>query len=344
MSYAFLSYKSEDVGRVARLAKALESCGLHLWWDRYLPGGENWQTQIEDALEGANCVVVVWTQASVGPAGDFVRDEAREGKQRKILVPVRLDQISPPLGFGEIQTIDLSHWKGSTRDPFFQDLVEAIKARVEGRPVPAAKGPMRRLLHRLTYGTLASALVACLGAFGSNTLSMQDKVCSAQILQPGMSDLCGACGLGKRPSKSERLVWQTRRLGNCEDLRNHLGHFPDGAYRSQAQSLLADRREEKTETWTPAVRSLRLAVDGGEHVFANSDLAKARALARAKHEAEALCSDFGAGTLYRFKSAKPEPEQWECSTLSSGTSCGFVGNAVCQLEVKDTKEIETCGK
>jgi hypothetical protein len=344
MSHAFLSYKSEDAERVARLAKALESSGLPIWWDRYLPGGENWHAQIQHALENASCVVVAWTHASVGPAGDFVRDEAREGKRRNMLVPVRLDQVSSPLGFGEIQTIDLSRWKGSAKDPFFQDLVEAIKAKMEGRPVPAAKGPMTRLRQRLTYGTLAGTLVVCLGVFGLNAFSVQDKVCSAPILQPGVSDECGACGLGGRPTKSERLLWQTRRPGNCEDLRNHLGRFPDGAYRSQAQSLLADRREEKIETWTPAVRSLRLAVPEGEHGFPNNDVAKASALARAQHEAEVLCSGFGSTTLYRFKSAKPEAEQWECSALGSGTSCGFEGNALCQLEVKDTKEEETCGK
>lgn len=340
MSHAFVSYKSEDVERVARLAKALESCGLEVWWDRYLPGGENWQAQIQTALESAKCVVVVWTRASVGPAGDFVRDEAREGKQRGILVPVRLDRVGPPLGFGEIQAIDLTRWKGSTQDPFFQDLVEAIKAKMEGVPVPAAKGPMRRLRQRLTYGTLASALIACVGAFGSNTFSVQDKVCRVSIL----SDACGACGFGGQPTRSERLAWQARRPGNCEDLKNHLGRFPDGAYRSRAQSLLAAAQKQTTEIWAPAVRPPRLAVSVGERGFANNDLAKADALARAQHQAEVLCSGFDATTLYRFKSAKPEAEQWDCSTVGSGISCGFDGQAICQLEVKDTKEEESCGK
>lgn len=344
MSHAFVSYKSEDVERVSRLAKALHSCGLSIWWDRYLSVGENWHAQIQNALEDARCVIVVWTKTSVGQAGDFVRDEARVGKRRNILVPVRLDRVDPPLGFGEIQTIDLTRWKGSTKDPFFRDLIEAIKAKMEGRPVPAAKGPMRRLRQRLTYSTVAGALIACVGAFGSNSFSMQDKVCGAGILQPGVSDLCGAFGLGSRPSKSERLSWQARRPGNCEDLKSHLGRFAAGAYRAQAQSLLADRHVEEIDTWTPVVRPLRLAVLIGEHGFAESDLAKADALARAQHKADDLCAGFGATTLYRFKSAKPEAEQWECSNIGSGISCGFEGRAVCQLELKDTKEAETCGK
>jgi hypothetical protein len=87
-----------------------------------------------------------------------------------------------------------------------------------------------------------------------------------------------------------------------------------------------------------------LAAPGGERGFANDDLAKANALARAQHQAEVLCSGFDATTLYRFKSAKPLVEHWDCSTVGSGISCGFDGQAICQLEVKDTKEEETCGK
>src|SRR4051812_28464782 len=107
MSEIFISYKSKDVDRIARLARALESSGFSVWWDRRLPGGENWHAQIRTALDQARCVIVAWTHASVGPAGDFVRDEARAAKQQGLLVPVKLDRVSPPLGFGEIQAIDL---------------------------------------------------------------------------------------------------------------------------------------------------------------------------------------------------------------------------------------------
>ena len=43
MSDVFLSYKSEDAARVAPVVCALQSAGLNVWWDRHLPGGENWQ-------------------------------------------------------------------------------------------------------------------------------------------------------------------------------------------------------------------------------------------------------------------------------------------------------------
>ena len=344
MNHIFVSYKSEDVQRVARLAQALQRCGLEVWWDRYLSGGENWQAEIERALENTKCVIVIWTQASVGPAGDFVRDEAREGKRRNILVPVKLDRVAPPLGFGEVQAIDLTRWKGSTDDLFFQDLIAAVKAKLEERPVPAAKGPMKRLRQRLTYGAVVSGMVACIGAFGSDTFHAQEKVCAVPGLQPAVSDLCGTFGFGGRPTKPERLAWQARRPRNCEDLKNHLGRFPQGAYRFQAQSLLADRRITESEVWTPTVQALRLAQSQGEKRLPSIALAKVDALARAQRQSDDLCRGFEATTIYRFKSAGPEPQEWDCATVDQGISCGFEGRVICQLDVKSTKQEETCGK
>lgn len=166
MADIFLSYKREDEIRVGRLARALEGAGLKLWWDRGLPGGESWRANLQSALDAAKCVIVAWTHESVGPAGDFVRDEAGQAKVRGILVPVLLERVRAPLGFGEVQAIDLAHWRGDARDPFFLDLVAAVRAKLEGRPAPPARGPVARLdAGRLTIGSVASALTAGLFAF-----------------------------------------------------------------------------------------------------------------------------------------------------------------------------------
>ena len=139
MANIFVSYKREDEARVVKLVEALEAEGLAPWWDRGLPGGEEWRANIERALNAAKVVVVCWTRASVGPEGAFVRDEA--SRAGDLLVPVLLERVRPPLGFGERQAIDLSHWRGGRRDPFFQDLVATIQAKRDGRPSPKPKGP-----------------------------------------------------------------------------------------------------------------------------------------------------------------------------------------------------------
>ena len=334
MSDIFLSYKSEDASRIAPLAEALRTAGFDVWWDR-LSGGENWQAQIQTVLASVKCVIVAWTHASGGPVGNFVRDEAREGKRRGILVPIKLDRVAPPLGFGEIQAIDLTRWKGSARDPFFQDLVAAVKAKIEGRPVAAAQGPAKLLRQRLTYGSVLTALAAAIGALGSNTFHIQDNACA---VPQAICDLCGTLGLGGRPTKPERVAWQSLQPGNCDDLRKYLGRFPDGAYRARAQSLLADYHVKEVPVWRPLVQPLALNEDLSDTTKPTRALAKADALNRAQPKAMDLCNGFPV-SRYRLKTVRidahiEDAHGWNGDKIGAGWSCGFNGRAICERAAK----------
>ncbi len=342
MSDIFISYKREDALRVARLVKALEGQGLSVWWDRDLPGGESWRDNIQQALDDAKCAVVVWTKTSIGADGGFVRDEASSAARRNILVPVMMDKVDPPLGFGEHQAIDLTRWRGRQRDPFFQDLVSAIRTKIEGRAVPRPKGPMARLRRRLTAGGITAALVALALAFATNTLNLQNTVCSAPFAQPLLSDTCGALGLGARPKKAERIAWGQRPEGDCEALREHLRKFPEGAYRATASALLDGRSVKTIEETTPTQQPLRMVVVRDAHPASNETAAKADAIERGKKKAQAMCRDFAASGQFRFRDADVRPQEWFCDTVRGGTLCGFEGDAVCTLDAIIMKELEIC--
>ena len=77
MSDIFLGYAREDLQRARELALALERKGLEIFWDRTIPARQTWPPYIGANLEGAGCVVVAWSQASVN--SDFVVEEADEG-------------------------------------------------------------------------------------------------------------------------------------------------------------------------------------------------------------------------------------------------------------------------
>ena len=79
MSQVFISYKREDELRVGRLAQSLAAEGVDVGWDPGLPGGESWHAPIEASLGAAGCVIVVWSTASAGADGGYVREEARRG-------------------------------------------------------------------------------------------------------------------------------------------------------------------------------------------------------------------------------------------------------------------------
>jgi hypothetical protein len=336
VSYAFISYKREDEVRVGRLARALEKGGVEVWWDPELHRSENWRDELEAKLDGAACVIVVWSAGSVGREGAFVRDEAGRAMKRGILVPVVIDRkVSLPLGFGEVQAIDLSHWRGGARDPFFRDLVAVVAAKLAGKPPPPPVGPRARIARRLFYGATTSGVVGCAALLAFNTFGVASNICNIPGPQPGLSDACGACRLGDRPTRAERMAWAALPRGSCSALRDHIARFPDGAYRREAADLLTARRVSYRQVCTPAERQLALYVPP----VADTAAARSRALATAEPEAQRLCQGFGSGTLFRYVSAKAVAQSWSCS----GGSCTAAAAALCTVKQCSQVEQESCG-
>ena len=134
MSDVFVSYKAEDRRRVQPLVTALEANGLTVWWDAQIGGGDEWRRSIERELDSAKCVLVVWSKRSTAPEGRFVRDEGSRAMERGVYLPVRIDNVRLPLGFGETQALSLSGWRGKTDDPRFQAVLGAVRAIVAGKP------------------------------------------------------------------------------------------------------------------------------------------------------------------------------------------------------------------
>ena len=125
MADIFLSYASKDRSRVKPLADALTRQGWTVWWDRTIPPGKTWREVIEAALADASCVVVLWSSRSV--KSRWVIEEADQALRRELLlVPARIEDIEPPLGFRSIQAAELSNWNGDETSPAFQDLITAL--------------------------------------------------------------------------------------------------------------------------------------------------------------------------------------------------------------------------
>jgi serine/threonine-protein kinase len=136
MADVFISYKAEDRRRVQPLVQALQADGYSVWWDEHIGTGDEWRQTIEKQLDSAKCVIVVWSKRSAGPDGHFVRDEASRAQRRHVYVPVILDAVSPPLGFGESQATSLKGWNGDRRDPRYETVLGAVR-RIAGDRSPA---------------------------------------------------------------------------------------------------------------------------------------------------------------------------------------------------------------
>ena len=157
MANIFLSYAREDDGKAARVAAALESAGHDVWWDREIGAGASFSSAIDAALENAELIVVLWSAHSI--KSDWVRDEAAIGRDSGRLVPALIDQVLPPLGFRQYQSVEIPARRS------VNPLVKAIEHKLAG---PAAKHSTTAdtkvwSTHRRTM-TIAACILLLLGA------------------------------------------------------------------------------------------------------------------------------------------------------------------------------------
>jgi tetratricopeptide (TPR) repeat protein len=135
MAQIFLSYAREDVSVAKRVAGALEGAGHSVWWDRHISAGSRFSAEIAAALEAADAVVVLWSQASIESV--WVQDEAAFGRDHGRLVPAVIGSAEPPLGFRQFQAVDLGK-AGRKVAP----LLDAVASKL-GQPAAPAH-PLRR--------------------------------------------------------------------------------------------------------------------------------------------------------------------------------------------------------
>ena len=142
MADVFLSYAREDAGRAEQIARGLEAAGLSVFWDNEIPPGQTWADYIEQKLTQCKALIVLWSSHSVG--SQWVREEARMGRDKSVLIPVMIDNVQPPFGFGEVQAANLASWTGDQDDVNWRRFVDAVRhfqtgaARPVLQPMPSA--------------------------------------------------------------------------------------------------------------------------------------------------------------------------------------------------------------
>ena len=163
----FISYAREDRERARVLADALEGRGWSVWWDRKIIAGQTFDHTIEQQLEAAGSVVVLWSEHSV--ASEWVRNEAAVAAERDTLVPALIDTVRPPLEFRRRHTADLTRWTGDPADPEFLALCDGIAAKGRAPHAPVSRPPARhaspryRRIAAVTVGVLVTIAVAFAG-------------------------------------------------------------------------------------------------------------------------------------------------------------------------------------
>lgn len=158
MADVFLSYASGDRASASRVAQALDQAGVSVWWDRHIKGGAEFSRDIEEQLDAAGKVLVLWSKESVNSR--WVRDEASVAADSGRLIAATIDGTPAPLGFRQFQTLDL---KGFARKggPLPGELADALQFKTEPR-TPSPSSPANRRMIAIAAAALVIALIGAL--------------------------------------------------------------------------------------------------------------------------------------------------------------------------------------
>lgn len=121
----FISYASADRERARQLADQLTARGYSVWWDRTIPPGRVFDEVLQEAIQAARCMIVLWSAESI--RSNWVKTEAAEGVARGILVPALIEEVSPPIEFKRIQSANLAHWDGDQAHGEYDNLIDAVE-------------------------------------------------------------------------------------------------------------------------------------------------------------------------------------------------------------------------
>ncbi len=154
----FISFKTEEYAAADCLQRVLSAKGYNVWWHEKLQCGHIWHADIDDALQAAGCVVVLWSPKSM--ASEWVKHEASQAIARRVYAPARLSAIKIDPPFDRIQATDLIDWDGEDSHAGFRNLLRRIDELLPAKPTLAARAI--ELLKRNTFaiGLLVFAIAA----------------------------------------------------------------------------------------------------------------------------------------------------------------------------------------
>ena len=124
MSDVFISYARSTAVQAEAVAKALRALGYDVWRDDKLPAHRAYAEVIEERLQAAKAVVVIWSAEAV--KSEWVQSEADTARTDHKLVQLTVDGSRLPRPFDRIQCADLIGWNGDLEAHGWRKVVASV--------------------------------------------------------------------------------------------------------------------------------------------------------------------------------------------------------------------------
>lgn len=153
----FLSYAKEDADAVRRVRARLLGDGFRPWLDEHdLLPGQDWDSTIRAVIRQCGAFIVFISRSSVTKTGYFQK-EIREAlaaadlrpDSRVFVLPVRLDDSTPPASLQRWQWVDLQQRAGYQKLTTVLREHAGITPRLRTVRIPPLKNPADQLLYEL---------------------------------------------------------------------------------------------------------------------------------------------------------------------------------------------------
>lgn len=124
MADIFISYSRRDRDRCTAIREALQALKVDVWSDVGIAAGSAFDRAIEREIGAAKALLVLWSAESV--ESDWVRNEARTGKESDRLAAVQIGECQLPLEFRSVQAELLPEGAEGSDHPAWLGVVSRI--------------------------------------------------------------------------------------------------------------------------------------------------------------------------------------------------------------------------
>ncbi|WP_143198206.1 toll/interleukin-1 receptor domain-containing protein, partial [Bradyrhizobium sp. AS23.2] len=131
MADVCIIYATADAREIPAALEEELSDTWSIWWANKIPSGD-YREHIERELPKAACVIPIWS--SHARISRVLHDELEIAKSSGVpILPIRIEDVRPPLGFGVDNSLDILGWTGERGRGEISELRTRITKTIDDR-------------------------------------------------------------------------------------------------------------------------------------------------------------------------------------------------------------------